>query len=44
MNLWNAYSEKINGLMDGGMDFVLIETIYDTLNARAAIVAANTIY
>ena len=39
-----AYSETISALMDGGIDCVLIETIFDTLNARAAIVAANNVY
>jgi methionine synthase I (cobalamin-dependent) len=34
-----AYSEQINGLIDGGADLMLIETIFDTLNAKAAIFA-----
>ncbi|MES2416643.1 MAG: methionine synthase [Bacteroidota bacterium] len=34
-----AYSEQIRGLVDGGADVLLIETIFDTLNAKAAIVA-----
>jgi 5-methyltetrahydrofolate--homocysteine methyltransferase len=34
-----AYAEQIRGLIDGGVDLVLIETIFDTLNAKAAIVA-----
>ena len=34
-----AYYEQIKGLMDGGVDILLIETIFDTLNAKAAIVA-----
>ena len=42
--LVGAYSEQISALMDGGIDCVLIETIFDTLNARAAIVAANNVY
>ncbi len=42
--LVEAYSEQISALMDGGIDCVLIETIFDTLNARAAIVAANKVY
>ena len=33
------YQEAINGLMDGGADIILIETIFDTLNAKAAIFA-----
>ena len=34
-----AYSEQINGLLDGGVDALLIETIFDTLNAKAALYA-----
>ncbi len=34
-----AYREQIDALVDGGIDFVLIETIFDTLNAKAAIMA-----
>ncbi len=35
-----AYTEQIRGLLDGGVDTLLIETIFDTLNAKAAIFAA----
>ncbi len=35
----NAYYEQIRGLIDGGVDLLLIETIFDTLNAKAAIYA-----
>jgi 5-methyltetrahydrofolate--homocysteine methyltransferase len=35
----NAYYEQISGLVDGGVDVLLIETIFDTLNAKAAIYA-----
>ena len=35
--LAKAYKEQANGLMDGGADLLLIETIFDTLNAKAAI-------
>lgn len=35
-----AYSEQISGLLDGGVDALLIETIFDTLNAKAALYAA----
>ena len=35
------YREQIDGLLDGGVDFILIETVFDTLNAKAAIVAAS---
>ncbi|WP_105370104.1 methionine synthase [Neorhizobium huautlense] len=34
-----AYGEQIDGLVDGGADIILIETIFDTLNAKAAIFA-----
>lgn len=34
-----AYTEQIQGLVDGGVDIILIETIFDTLNAKAAIFA-----
>jgi 5-methyltetrahydrofolate--homocysteine methyltransferase len=37
--LRTAYSEQIRGLLDGGADLLLIETIFDTLNAKAAIAA-----
>ena len=36
-----AYSEQINALMEGGVDLLLIETIFDTLNAKAALFAAE---
>ena len=34
-----AYTEQVRGLLDGGVDTLLIETIFDTLNAKAAIYA-----
>ena len=34
-----AYGEQVRGLLDGGVDILLIETIFDTLNAKAAIYA-----
>lgn len=37
----NAYYEQIKGLVDGGVDILLIETIFDTLNAKAAIYAID---
>ncbi|HEX8334027.1 MAG TPA: homocysteine S-methyltransferase family protein [Segetibacter sp.] len=36
-----AYTEQIKGLVDGGVDILLIETIFDTLNAKAAIFTAK---
>lgn len=37
----NAYYEQAKGLVDGGVDIILIETIFDTLNAKAAIYAVK---
>ena len=37
----SAYTEQVRGLVDGGVDLLLIETIFDTLNAKAAIFAIN---
>ncbi|MBL7883519.1 MAG: methionine synthase [Bacteroidia bacterium] len=37
--LVNAYTEQVKGLIDGGSDILLIETIFDTLNAKAALFA-----
>ncbi len=34
-----AYYEQVKGLVDGGADLLLVETIFDTLNAKAAIYA-----
>jgi 5-methyltetrahydrofolate--homocysteine methyltransferase len=39
--LREAYHEQAAGLIDGGADILLIETIFDTLNAKAAIYAIN---
>ena len=39
-----AYIEQMNGLLDGGIDIVLIETIFDTLNAKAAIFAVEEVF
>jgi 5-methyltetrahydrofolate--homocysteine methyltransferase len=38
-----AYAEQIQALADGGVDLLLIETIFDTLNAKAAIAAAREV-
>src|SRR4051794_2824810 len=38
-----AYAEQIRGLVEGGVDLLLLETIFDTLNAKAAIVAAREV-
>jgi 5-methyltetrahydrofolate--homocysteine methyltransferase len=37
----NAYYEQVKGLVEGGVDLLLIETIFDTLNAKAAIFAVK---
>lgn len=39
--LFEAYCEQMEALLEGGVDALLIETIFDTLNAKAAIVAAE---
>lgn len=39
-DLRKAYGQQIDGLIEGGSDLILIETIFDTLNAKAAIFAA----
>jgi 5-methyltetrahydrofolate--homocysteine methyltransferase len=38
-----AYAEQARGLVDGGVDALLVETIFDTLNAKAAIVAIQDV-
>jgi len=43
-DLVNAYSYQIRGLVDGNVDILLIETIFDTLNAKAAIFAAQSLF
>lgn len=40
----DAYTEQIKGLVDGGADILLVETIFDTLNAKAAIYAINNFF
>src|SRR6188508_1810353 len=42
-DLRTAYGEQINGLLDGGADLLLVETIFDTLNAKAALYAISEI-
>ncbi len=39
-----AYAEQLRGLIDGGADIILIETIFDTLNAKAAIFACFEVF
>jgi len=39
-----AYAEQVRGLIDGGSDFLLVETIFDTLNAKAALCAIDDVF
>jgi 5-methyltetrahydrofolate--homocysteine methyltransferase len=39
-----AYEEQVRGLIDGGSDVLLLETIFDTLNAKAGIVAIENVF
>ncbi len=43
-DLVEAYLEQARGLVDGGADALLVETIFDTLNAKAAIFALETLF
>src|SRR5574338_381496 len=42
--LVNAYGEQVQGLLDGGVDLLLVETIFDTLNAKAAFFAIQQLF
>ena len=42
--LAEAYAEQVRGLLDGGADLILVETIFDTLNAKAALYAIQEVY
>jgi 5-methyltetrahydrofolate--homocysteine methyltransferase len=42
--LREAYAEQIDALMEGGVDLILIETAFDTLNLKAGIVAAKDVF
>ncbi len=42
--LVGAYAEQVRGLIDGGVQLLLVETIFDTLNAKAALVAIRKVY
>ncbi len=41
--VYEAYAAQIRGLQEGGVDLLLIETIFDTLNAKAAVAAAKDV-
>ncbi|MGR8948350.1 MAG: methionine synthase [Gammaproteobacteria bacterium] len=42
--LANAYKDAANGLLDGGADILLVETIFDTLNSKAALFAIDEVF
>lgn len=42
--LVGAYKDQVNALMDGGVDVLLVETIFDTLNAKAALFAIDQVF
>jgi 5-methyltetrahydrofolate--homocysteine methyltransferase len=42
--LVDAYRDQVNALMDGGVDVLLVETIFDTLNAKAALFAIDVAF
>ncbi|WP_416864566.1 MAG: homocysteine S-methyltransferase family protein [Imperialibacter sp.] len=42
--LKDAYKEQLRALMDGGVDIILVETIFDTLNAKAALFAIEEVF
>lgn len=41
--LVSVYSEQVRGLIDGGVDLLLVETVFDTLNAKAALYAIEEV-
>ncbi len=43
-NLVEAYSEQARGLMDGGADILLVETVFDVLNCKAALFAISSVF
>ncbi|MDP7567044.1 MAG: methionine synthase [Flavobacteriales bacterium] len=42
--LKDAYIEQVNGLLDGGVDVLLVETVFDTLNCKAALFAIEVVF
>ena len=42
--LVTAYKQQANALIDGGVDILLVETVFDTLNAKAALFAIDEVY
>ena len=43
-DLVGAYKDQVNALMDGGVAILLVETVFDTLNAKAALFAIDEVY
>jgi len=44
VGLQAAYADQVRALMDGGVDILLVETVFDTLNAKAALVAVSEVF
>ena len=42
--LVDAYKQQVEALMDGGVDVLLVETVFDTLNAKAALFAIDAVF
>ena len=42
--LRSAYADQVHGLLEGNVDLLLVETIFDTLNAKAALVAVDEVF
>ena len=42
--LFDAYAEQVEALMEGGVDIILVETAFDTLNVKAALAAAKSCF
>lgn len=42
MDLYNAYKDQVEALVDGGVDIIIFETTFDTLNVKAGLEAADT--
>ena len=42
--LVDSYSEQAKGLLDGGVDILMVETIFDTANSKAALYAIETLF
>lgn len=42
--LVDAYTQQAKGLLDGGVDLLLVETIFDTANAKAALFAIENLF